>query len=194
MKETYVVLDVETQKSFDEVGGRNFDRLGISVAGIYRDSIKTYEAYEEKELGALNQILSEAELIIGFNSKCFDYIVLQPYLKVPLSKLPTLDIMDELKLILGHRVSLNSVAKGTLGIGKNGDGLEAIALYKRGEIEKIKKYCLNDVKLTKEIYEFGIKNQWVKYLSKDGSRTLQVSVKWTSCRAQPQMRQEELLF
>lgn len=179
MKESYVVIDVETQKSFDEVGGRdNFSKLGISVAGVYRHGVNRYEAYEEKELGKLNQILSEATVVVGFNTKGFDYTVLQPYLEIPLQKIKSLDIMDEIKNIVGHRVSLNSVAKATLGQEKNGDGLEAIRLYRAGEIEKIKTYCLNDVRLTKEVYEFALKHHYLKYLSKDGLSSLEVKLNW----------------
>ncbi len=191
MREDYVVLDVETQKSFDEVKGRNFAELGISVAGLYRHSLKKYEAYEEKDLGQLNQILSDATVVVGFNTKGFDYTVLQPYLKIPLQKIKTLDIMDEIKNILGHRVSLNSVSKATLNEGKNGDGLEAIRLYKAGEIEKIKTYCLNDVRLTKEVYEFALKHHFLRYLSKDGQNSLEVKVNWTPVQIEPQ---QALLF
>jgi DEAD/DEAH box helicase domain-containing protein len=189
MKDKYIVLDVETQRSFDEVGGRNFEQLGVSVIGLYRQGSGKYEAFEEKQLGQLNQILSEAELLVGFNTKGFDYVVLQPYLEIPLLKLPTLDILDELKTILGHRVSLNSVAKATLGKEKSGDGLEAIRLYKSGEIEKIKTYCLNDVRLTHEVYEFGIKNSFIRYLSKDGRQTLEAKVNWA-----PVHSEQGLLF
>lgn len=189
MKDHYIVLDVETQKSFDEVGGRNIQALGISVAGLYRGGSNSYEAFEEKDLSQLNQILSETSLVIGFNIKSFDYTVLQPYLRIPLDKLPTLDILEDLKNILGHRVSLNSVAKATLGKEKSGHGLDAIRLYKAGEIEKIKKYCLQDVRLTLEIYEFGLKNKFVRYLSKDGQKSLEAKINWT-----PVASQEMLLF
>jgi DEAD/DEAH box helicase domain-containing protein len=100
-----------------------------------------------------------------------------------------LDILEDIKTTLGHRVSLNSVAKATLGKEKTGDGLEALRLYKSGEIEKIKKYCLNDVQITKEIYEFGLKNHYIRYLSKDGMQTLEMKVNWT-----PVHSEQGLLF
>jgi DEAD/DEAH box helicase domain-containing protein len=189
MKDNFVVIDVETQKSFDEVGGRNFEKLGISVAGIYRSGTNRYEAYEEKELGKLNQILSETDLVIGFNTKAFDYVVLQPYLDIPLIKLPSLDILEIIKNTLGHRLSLNSIAKATLNKEKSGDGLEALRWYKEGQIEKIKKYCLDDVKITKEVYDFGLQHQFVRYYSKDGSNILQVNVNW-----KPVLVEQSLLF
>jgi DEAD/DEAH box helicase domain-containing protein len=65
-----------------------------------------------------------------------------------------------------------------LGVGKSGSGLDAIHYYRSGEIDKLKKYCLDDVRLTKEIYEFGKKNGLVYYLSKDGTNRLTARVDW----------------
>ncbi|MBI3277145.1 MAG: ribonuclease H-like domain-containing protein [Chlamydiae bacterium] len=188
----YIVLDIETQKAFSDIDRRYLDQLGVSVVGIYQSKTNQYTAYEEKELSGLNQILSEASLMIGFNIKSFDYPVLQPHLEIPLQKLPTLDILEEIKNALGHRVSLNSVAQATLGKSKTGDGLEAIRLYKAGEIEKIKAYCLNDVQLTKEVYEYGLRHQSLHYLSKDGTQRLDVKVNWTPLPAS--QTQEMFLF
>ncbi|MBI1870230.1 MAG: hypothetical protein HYS07_03450 [Chlamydiae bacterium] len=72
----YIVLDIETQKAFSDIDRRYLDQLGVSVVGIYQSKTNQYTAYEEKELSGLNQILSEASLMIGFNIKSFDYPVL----------------------------------------------------------------------------------------------------------------------
>lgn len=188
-KQNYVVLDIETQNTFDDVGGKFFEKLDISVVCLYQNVTGQYHALEEKELGILNQYLSETDLAIGFNIKGFDYPVLQRYLQIPLQKINTLDIMDDLKNTLGHRVSLNSVAQATLGTAKTGDGLEAVRLYRLGEIEKIKEYCTNDVRLTKEVYEFGLKNHFLRYTSKFSNQILEAKVNWT-----PILKEENLLF
>lgn len=174
-----VVLDLETQKIFDEVGGRNPADLGVSVAGVYFYENDEYICYEETRLPELELRLSKASRVIGFNIRRFDFPVLQPYLKhIDLGQMPHLDIMDDLEKTLGHRVSLQSVASATLGVGKSGSGLDAIHYYRSGDMEKLKKYCLDDVRLTKEIYEFGKKNGLVYYLSKDGSNRLTARVEW----------------
>ncbi|MEK9194659.1 MAG: hypothetical protein AAB884_02505, partial [Patescibacteria group bacterium] len=80
-----------------------------------------------------------------------------------LTAVPHFDILEEIEKIFGRRVSLGSLAEANLNIGKTGHGLEAIELYKKGEIEKLKNYCLQDVKITKEIFDL-IRNQgylWV---------------------------------
>ena len=89
-----IVLDVETKKSFDDVGGRdNLTALGVSVAGAYFYETDSFYAYEEHELPAFEARLEEAELVIGFNINNFDWPVLQPYFKtLNVLQVPTLDI------------------------------------------------------------------------------------------------------
>ncbi len=160
-----LVVDFETKRSFQDVGGKsNLEALGISVAGAYDYDTDKYYAFEEHELDKLEDLLEKSSLVIGFNSIEFDLPVLKPYLKkVSINDLEQLDIMKELQEILGYRVGLNSVAEGTLEIKKSGDGLQAIEDYKAGNIQAIKDYCLDDVKITKEIYDYAIKNKSLKF-------------------------------
>lgn len=179
MPSDQIVLDLETKKSFDEVGGRNMADLGVTVIGTYFYETDRYKVFEEGEIPLLEEQLSRATRIIGFNNNRFDFLVLQPYLKrLKLSELPSLDLLEELEKILGHRVSLQSAAKATLDAAKTGSGLDAIHYYRSGEMEKLKEYCLNDVRLTRELYEFGKKFGHVYYLSKDGSTRMKVNVGW----------------
>ncbi|MBI2083159.1 MAG: ribonuclease H-like domain-containing protein [Deltaproteobacteria bacterium] len=175
-----IVLDLETQKSFDDVGGReNLGALGVSLAGIFRYDQDQYESYLESELGRLEPLLSQAPRVIGFNIKRFDFPVLQPYFKnLKLADLPALDLLEEVEKAVGHRISLQSLAEATLGEGKSGHGLEAIEFFKRGEWERLKKYCLDDVRLTKDLYEFGKKFGRLYYFSKDKTSKIEIPVSW----------------
>lgn len=159
-----IVLDLETQKSFDEVGGRSRQHLlKVSVCGIYEYTTGQYSIYEEKDLPRLASKLQSADQIIGFNIKNFDFAVLQPYLNFDLSQIPYFDIMESIQKSIGHRISLESVAQGTLGSGKSGNGLEAILYYRSGRLDLLKKYCLDDVKVTKNVYDYALKYQKVLY-------------------------------
>jgi DEAD/DEAH box helicase domain-containing protein len=159
-----IVLDLETQKSFDEVGGRGKNHLmKVSVCGIYDSSTNRYEVFEEHELPKLGPILQTADQIIGFNIKDFDFEVLQPYLNFDLSEIPYYDLLQEIEKVIGHRVSLETVAQGTIGSGKSGNGMEAILYYRNGRMDLLKKYCLDDVKVTKQVYDYALKNQKVLY-------------------------------
>ena len=150
-----LVLDLETQKDFAEVEGRKPELLKISLLGVYSYEANRYDAYMEADLPKLFPRLQDCTLLIGFNIRKFDLAVLQPYSPFPLSSIPLLDIMEEVVKALGHRLSLDSLSKATLGRGKSGHGLEALQWFKEGRFDLIAKYCLDDVKLTKELYEYG---------------------------------------
>jgi DEAD/DEAH box helicase domain-containing protein len=179
MSSSQVVLDLETKRTFDEAGGRKPADLGITVVGTYLYKTGEYLVFEENQLSDLEQLLSETARIIGFNIRRFDFPVLQPCFKrLNLSDIGYFDLLEDLEKILGHRVSLQSLAKATLNEGKSGSGLDAIEFYRRGEMEKLKKYCLDDVRLTKEIYEFGKKFGHVYYHSRDKATRLEAKVNW----------------
>jgi DEAD/DEAH box helicase domain-containing protein len=178
-----IVLDLETQKSFQEVGGRGKNHLlKISVCGIYDYSADRYSIYEENEISKLAPLLQTADQIIGFNIKDFDFEVMRPYLNFDVSLIPYYDILQEIEKVLGHRINLESVAQGTLGSGKSGSGKEALVYFKNGRIDLLKKYCLDDVKVTKQVYEYALKNQ--KLLYKDFFKTKEIMLKV----AEPQPR------
>lgn len=130
-----IVLDLETQKSFEEVGGRGKNHLlKISVVDIYDYITDKYLTFEEHEIPKLASMLQTADQIIGYNIKDFDFEVLQPYLNFNIFEVPYLDILEEVVKSIGHRIKLESVAQGTLGSGKSGNGLEAILYYKSSKI------------------------------------------------------------
>ena len=159
-----IVLDLETQKSFEDVGGRGKNHLlKVSVCGIYDYSQDKYLIYEEHELPRMASILQSADQIIGFNIKQFDFEVLQPYLNFNIFEVPYYDILEELEKSIGHKVKLESVAQGSIGTGKSGNGLEALLYYKNGKIDQLKKYCLDDVRVTRLVYEYALKNQKLLY-------------------------------
>lgn len=166
-----IVFDLETQHAFHEVGGRdNLAALKVSVLGLYSYGTDSFRIYRESELAELEPVLSRASLVIGFNIRRFDYPVLAPYLPMAYDRLPTLDLLEEVTKSLGHRVSLDSLASATLGSGKTGDGLEAIRLFRTGEIGRLSDYCLADVRLTRDLYEYGAQHGELFYFQKSGQR------------------------
>ena len=174
-----LVLDIETQKEFADVGGRgNFHLLGVSLVGVFSYEKDAFLSFRENEIKELEKLIASCQRVVGFNIKGFDWPVLQPYLAIDLKKIPTLDIMEEIKNTVGHRVSLNSVAGATVGEQKSGNGLEAIRFFREGNIEALRKYCLDDVRLTRDIYEFGKNNKKVFFESRIGGEKVAVPVDW----------------
>jgi hypothetical protein len=87
-------------------------------------------------------------------------------------------------------MKLDQIAEGTLGINKSGNGLEAIVWWKNGEIEKIREYCLKDVKITKEIYEFAIKNN--KLMFKEGPFVKEIKLDTKHWEPQEEIKTQSL--
>ena len=174
-----LVLDLETQRDFAEVEGRKPELLKVSIVGVYSYEQNRYDAYVEADLATkLGPRLQAAELLIGFNIRRFDMPVLQPYLSYPVAPMPMLDILEEIVKHLGHRVSLDSVGQATLGRGKSGSGLDALKWFKEGRFDLITKYCLDDVKLTKDVYDYGKQHGRLFATSRFGSDKLQIPVFW----------------
>jgi len=188
-----IVLDLETQKSFQDVGGRGKNHLlKVSVCGIYDYSTGKYSIYEENELAKLSPILQTADQIIGYNIKDFDFQVIQPYLNFDIFQVPYLDLLEEIEKVLHHRIKLESVAQGTLGSGKSGNGLEAILYFQNGRWDLLKKYCLDDVKITKQVYDYALKNQKVLY--KDFFNTKEIPLKIVDAVARQGVQHQAALF
>ena len=173
-----MVLDLDNQKGFHEVDRKKLHLLKVSVACVYDSKTDSYAAFEEKEMLKLEELLKQADLLIGFNIRDFDLEVLTPYLMTPPKNFPLLDLMVEIEKVRGHRVSLQSVAQATLNTSKSGTGWDALQLYKDGKIEELKKYCMDDVKITKEIYEYGAEHGKIFFVSNRDYQTHEVPVTW----------------
>jgi DEAD/DEAH box helicase domain-containing protein len=167
---SYAVFDVETKRSAAEVGGwHRADRMGISVAVLYDSVSDSFKTYLEKDIPDLIEDLQSFELVIGFNNKRFDNKVLSAYSVFNLASLPTLDIMEVITNRLGYRLSLDRLAEHTLGVKKSANGLLALQWYKEGRIDEIISYCRHDVKITRDIFLFGLENSYLLFQNKAGS-------------------------
>jgi DEAD/DEAH box helicase domain-containing protein len=173
-----VVFDLETQRSFQDVGGRTAMReLGMSVGVVYSFLDDSFHAFLESEAARLIEFLRAAELVVGYNLLGFDYEVLKGYGELPAAGLPTLDIMVDLQQKLGFRPKLDSVVKATIGAAKTADGLQALAWWKEGRLDLIEKYCTEDVRLTRDLYLFGRRNRHV-LVSRFSGAPHKVEVSW----------------
>ncbi|MDP1706482.1 MAG: ribonuclease H-like domain-containing protein [bacterium] len=150
-----IVFDIETKDSFDDVGGQeNLRQLSLSVVALYSYNQDKYFCFNEFELAEAEKIFKTAGLLIGFSSKRFDVPILGKYFQsFSLAALPHYDILEEVEKSFGRRVGLNAIAEANVGMAKTSHGLEAIEMYRNGEIEKLKEYCIQDVKITKEIFD-----------------------------------------
>jgi len=178
LSKNIIVLDLETQKSFKEVPRGKLEKLKVSVVGVYDYLSETYITYEEDEIMQLEKRLQNIDLIIGFNIRRFDMPVIAPYFFTPIDQYPVLDLLEDVEKVRGHRASLDSLAIPTLKARKSGEGTHALALFEQNKMDELKKYCLQDVKLTKEIYEYGCREGKVLFTSTWDYKTYEIPVSW----------------
>jgi len=156
-----IVFDIETQNFFTDpgVGWDNFEALKISAVGIYSYMQDKYFCFEESEVEKAVELFHNSTRLVGFSMNRYDVPVLNLYfqrLSVPVPDIwdkERVDLLEEIEAAAGQRISLSKLAEFNLGIKKDRHGSEAIELYRTGKIEELKSYCLNDVKLTKELYD-----------------------------------------
>jgi len=162
-------FDLETQKSAEDVDGwGNIHLMGLAVGVVWDSLEQKYFSYLENEASKLVEKLRTANLVVGFNVKKFDYGVLQPYAGFDLHEIITFDMLDDIKVKLNHRLSLNHLAENTLNSKKSADGLISLQWYKEGKIDKIVEYCQQDVKVTRDLFEYGEKHGYIKYKTRSG--------------------------
>lgn len=174
----YGVLDVETRRAAAEVGGwGNAHKMGISVAVLYDSGLDDFLTYRQEELPALYEALARLDLIVGFNILRFDYKVLAGASPFDHRKLPTLDILERVHARLGYRLSLDGLAKATLGTQKSASGLDALTWWKEGRLDEITSYCKQDVAVTRDLYLFGRDNKYLLFTNKAG-KVVRLPVEW----------------
>lgn len=181
MKLDTLVFDIETQNFFTDpdVGWDNYDALKISVVGVYSYVEDRYYCYEENEMDKLAALFADARRIVGFSMNRYDIPVLNHYFQ-RLKNAPRLwgmervDLLEEIEMATGSRISLDRLAGANLGQNKTHHGSEAITLYRDGKMEELKEYCLNDVKLTKDLYDLYRKQNFLMVPSKKTGAVVKV--------------------
>lgn len=169
-----IVFDIET---IGNIATPNFvDEMQITVVGVYNYTKDEYKTYFLEELSELETELKQAHLLVGFNNDHFDTPILNKYFNLELFSIASFDILREFKAKTGKRLGLDAIASMTLGSNKSGTGANAMVLYKEGKLKELADYCLNDVKLTKDIFEYCILKQHLIYPSKDGWLRLKVDM------------------
>ena len=176
-----VVFDIETKNFFPDVGSNNPADLDIALVGLYDYETNSYDSFLEEDFPKLWAILDKTNIFITFNGDHFDIPILNKYYmqagRGDLSKIRSLDVFKEIKQSSGRWLKLDHLAEGTLGINKSGKGGEAIVWWKNGEIERVRNYCLDDVRITKDIYEHALKNKKLSFKEGPFTKEIKLDVK-----------------
>jgi DEAD/DEAH box helicase domain-containing protein len=169
-----IFLDLETQLGKDDVGGWYPQRMKLAVAGTY-DQLNGGRIWYESDVNTLVGELLNFDKIIGFNVINFDYQVLLPYDdRVNALNAKTIDMLSDIHSILGFRLKLDDIAASTIGRRKSGDGLQSLKWWKEDRKEKVVEYCLEDVLITRDVYEYGRQHKSILYPSFGREKSLSV--------------------
>jgi len=156
-----LVWDLET-KVMPEDGETNdayIQRCGISVAAVWDSLDSEWSLYGSRDLDALAEKLEKSDLVVGYNSIGFDHLVLDHNTRRRVI-FNELDLWRVIQASMGAtrwgtgQGTLDAVSRRTLGRRKSGSGRDAPALAANGQWFELANYCMNDVMLTRELWEF----------------------------------------
>lgn len=184
-----VFFDLETRRSASQVGGwHETAKMGMSVGVTYSTAAQAYHIYTQDEAGDLIDELRSADLVVGYNHLGFDYGVLQAFTFWTLSGVThNLDLCTDLSAKLGHRIKLDTIARLTLGgHSKTAEGTDALKWWAEYEstgdpqpLLDIARYCCYDVKVTMEVYNYGVEHGHIILEDRQGKPT-EFPVDWAN--------------
>lgn len=158
-----ITFDIESVSDSFVRGHIDVNEQELTVVAIHDSETGEFSSYFKEELPQLWPILERADLLIGFNSDTFDIPLLNRYYPGDLTHIRSLDLLSEVQKVLGRRIRLQALAEATLGKGKSGDGLKAADWWREGKKDMVRKYCIEDVRLTRELYDYALTNGVLKY-------------------------------
>ncbi|HEY4523052.1 MAG TPA: ribonuclease H-like domain-containing protein [Candidatus Paceibacterota bacterium] len=158
-----ITFDIESISESRVRGHIDVALQELTVVGVHDSETGAYTAYTREELPRLWPIIEGADMLIGFNSDTFDIPLLNRYYPGDLSRVRSLDLLSEVAAVLGRRIRLQSLAEATLGKGKSGDGVQAQDWWREGKFDKVKEYCIEDVRLTRALYDYALAHGVLKY-------------------------------
>ncbi|HCR52386.1 TPA: hypothetical protein DIV48_01905 [Candidatus Kaiserbacteria bacterium] len=158
-----VTFDIESVTDSMVRGRIDVNEQELTVVAIHDSDTGEYSSYFKEDLHKLWPILERTDMLVGFNSDTFDIPLLNRYYPGDLSHVYSLDLMSEVQKVLGRRIRLQSLAEATLGKSKSGDGMKASEWWKEGKKEQVRDYCIEDVRLTRELYDYALQHGILKY-------------------------------
>jgi DEAD/DEAH box helicase domain-containing protein len=158
-----ITFDIESISDSVVRGHIDVNEQELTVVAIHDSDTGEYSSYFKEDLHRLWPTLERADMLVGFNSNSFDIPLLNRYYPGDLSHLRSLDILSEVQNILGRRIRLQALAEATLGKGKSADGLKAGEWWRDGKRDKVAEYCIEDVRITRSLYDYALKHGILKY-------------------------------
>jgi len=197
----YLSLDIETGNFSHEIGGwKNTHMFEPTVVATWdgdngtvycNESLSidnTIKALHPRTLGDdLAEHVEKGGQIIGHNIKAFDLPVLRDALDCwtanDLMKsdsiIDTRNLVSSAALPIGRvDTSLGMLVKHTFDSNKLMNSADAPIAWRAGKYDEVAKYCLDDAKLTYDLYQFGKSNGYVNSRSLETGEIMEIKVEW----------------
>lgn len=180
-----LVYDMEILRPIPEHNGKadwvyaKSGKCGIASGVIYDSDTGRYHLYDKHMVEEFVEHLNQADLAVGFNNVGFDKPAIEGSSGREITS-KQLDILDELRRnhnIKGHGLwGLGAICERTLGVGKSGNGASAPSLAAASQWGRLLDYNLNDVHLTKELFNHIVEEGWL--MGPDGQKKYLATSKW----------------
>lgn len=171
------VFDAEIKKPIESLtcGWKSHDEMGVSCLVLFDYQTMRYRIFDDHNIEECLQILHNHDFVVGFNTVGFDWKLLKatyPNCCDLKRSSVDFDILREIWISIGvdpdnfqpkthGGYKLDDVAHETIGLMKSGDGAHAPHLYQQGKIAELIDYCVQDVRIEKELFEFIVKFGYV---------------------------------
>lgn len=185
------VYDVEIANPIETIEGKwgNFEGMGFASAVVYsydkdryyfflhlKGLTKLTEFLHKNRVITFNGIRFDSKIMLGKNRKIFsnkklaglfvagkgtiweEYDIFVQCLK-SVFKLKN-DIIAYKRISPGG-LALNNIAKATINMEKSGNGANAPILYQQKKYDDLLSYNLQDVRLTRKLYDFIAENRFI---------------------------------
>ena len=151
-------------------GWSDFKGMGISCICAYDYDSGRWRVFFDDNLNQFQKLIDISDFVIGFNSDHFDNRLCKAH-GVTISEEKSYDIYMEIKKADGYApndrikgYSLDDCVRANLGsevVGKTEDGALAPVFYQRGQYGRLVDYCMNDVYLTRLLFEMAVERRLV---------------------------------
>jgi DEAD/DEAH box helicase domain-containing protein len=168
-----ITFDIETRNIVPN-SAFSMENQELTICCIHDSETGEYSSFLKEDLPKLWGILERADILVGYNSDHFDIPILNRYYSGDLTKIKSIDLLKEVRNVLGRRLKLDNLAEATLGRNKTADGMQAVTWWDEGKIDLVREYCIADVKITRELYDYARKHKSLKYKDFDGVRDIKL--------------------
>lgn len=157
----HLYLDVISLRTAEEVGGFGraaTRRRGVAVAATL-SSTGQFQQWRAADCGKLVEHLRSALLVVGYDCINFDYELIRGHASFRRPK--TLDLLQIIQEILGHRTSLENVARATLGRAGLAGGKALDKAWREGDSERVARALRRNLNVMRRLHEHVGAHGWI---------------------------------